>query len=380
MTVETTRDRAAADARNLRPVADCDIHPTPNTVRDLYPWLDRRWRAHVETFGALRRQGVQQGPAYPKAQPDAARRDAWPEGGRPGSRLDFMQRQHLDANNIALGVLTTIAPHPGAYQNAEMGAAFCRAVNEWQKAEWTGKDKRLKGSILVPYEHGDLAAAEIARWAGDPDFVQILLLSRTVEPLGQRRYWPLYRAAEEAGLPIGMHAFGNGAHAITSSGWPSFYIEEMTGHAQTCQSQIASLALEGVFERFPKLRIVVIEGGFAWLPPLAWRLDAQWKKLRAEIPHVTRPPSESIREQVWITTQPMEEPQARPHILDVFDWIGWDRLLFASDYPHWDFDDPARCLPVTISDDQAQRFFLDNALALYGVTPVRAAAAITVAA
>ncbi|WP_342360765.1 amidohydrolase family protein [Terrarubrum flagellatum] len=375
MNMNVAPGRVEAETRNVRLIADCDIHPTPNTTRDLYPWLDQRWRTHIETFGALRRQGVQQGPAYPKSQPDAARRDAWPEGGRPGSRLDFMQKQHLDANRVALGVLTTISPHPGAYQNPEMSAAFCRAVNEWQKAEWTAKDTRLKGSILVPYEHGDLAAAEIAHWAGDEDFVQILLLSRTVEPMGQRRYWPLYQAAQEAKLPIGVHAFGNGAHPITSSGWPSFYIEEMTGHAQTCQSQITSLVLEGVFERFPGLRIVVIEGGFAWLPPLAWRLDTHWTKLRAETPHLKRKPSEYIRDHVWITTQPMEEPQSRQHILDIFEWIGWDRLLFASDYPHWDFDDPARCLPIAISEDQAQRFFLDNALKLYGVDPAKAAAA-----
>lgn len=367
MTVNVAPDRIAADARNARMIADCDIHPTPNTTRDLYPWLDQRWRSHVETFGALRRQGVQTGPAYPKGQPEAARRDAWPEGGRPGSSLPFMQRQHLNANNVALGVLTTISPHPGAYQNPDMSAAFCRAVNEWQKAEWTSKDKRLKGSIVVPYEHGDLAAAEIEHWADDSDFVQVLLLSRTVEPMGQRRYWPLFAAAERAKLPVGVHAFGNGAHAITSGGWPSFYIEEMVGHAQTCQSQITSLVVEGAFERFPGLRIIIIEGGFAWLPPLAWRLDKHWSRLKAETPHLKRLPSDYIHDHVWITTQPMEEPQSRQHILDIFEWIGWDRLLFASDYPHWDFDDPARCLPISITDDQAQRFFLDNALSLYGV-------------
>jgi predicted TIM-barrel fold metal-dependent hydrolase len=165
---------------------------------------------------------------------------------------------------------------------------------------------------------------------------------------------------------VAMHAFGNGGHAITSGGWPSFYIEEMVGHAQNCQSQLTSLVLEGVFEKFPKLKIVVIEGGFAWLPPLAWRLDKHWEKLRAETPHVKRPPSDYLREHVFITTQPMEEPHNRRHILDVFEWIGWDRLLFASDYPHWDFDDPARCLPIGISEAQSRKFFLDNALSLYG--------------
>ena len=69
-----------------------------------------------------------------------------------------------------------------------------------------------------------------------------------VEPLGQRRYWPIYEAAEEAGLPVGVHAFGFGGNPITASGWPSYYIEEMVGHSQCQQTVLASLVLEGVFE------------------------------------------------------------------------------------------------------------------------------------
>jgi hypothetical protein len=370
MTVHVVPTAEVKPARNAFPVADCDIHPIPNSVRDLFPYLEPRWRDHLLAFGGRRRQGPAQGPLYPKGQPDAARRDAWtPEGGRPGSSLAFMQRQHLDANNVQLGMLTVINPHPGAYQNPDLSAALCRAVNDWQVAEWTAKDARLKASIMVPFEHGEAAVAEIDRLAGDRNFAQVFLLSRTAQPLGQRRYWPIYEAAVRAGLPVGVHAFGNSGYPITSGGWPSFYIEEMAGHAQSCQAQLTSLVLEGVFDRFPTLKIVFIETGFAWFPPLAWRLDAQYRKLRSELPHLKRLPSEYIREHIWVTTQPMEEPERRKDLLDVFEWIGWDRLLFSSDYPHWDFDDPARCLPVRISDEQRQKLFLDNALALYGGVP-----------
>jgi hypothetical protein len=61
----------------------------------------------------------------------------------------------------------------------------------------------------------------------------------------------------------------------------------------------------------------------------------------------------------------MEEPQPREHVLDAIDWIGWDRLLFATDYPHWDYDDPTQVLPFRISDSKRQQFFIDNARALY---------------
>ena len=214
-----------------------------------------------------------EGPPYPKAQPNASRRDAYPpEGGMQGSSLAFMQKQLLDPNNVVLGVLNPLKTGQGL-RNHDLAAAICSAINDWQIEKWTSKDSRLKGSIVVANEDGLTAAKEIRKRAGDKNYVQVLLLSRNVEPLGQRRYWPIYEAAEEAGLPVGVHAFGFGGNPITASGWPSYYIEEMVGHSQCQQTALASIVLEGVFERFPKLKMVMIEAGFGWAPSLAWRLD-----------------------------------------------------------------------------------------------------------
>jgi uncharacterized protein len=357
----------SAAAASRIAIADCDIHPAQRSPRDLDPWLPAVWREHLATFGASRRLAMQSGPAYPKSQPNASRRDAYPpEGGRQGSSLSFMQAQHLDPNNVVLGVLNPLGYGQGV-ANPGLGAAVCRAVNEWQVATWTSLEPRLRASVVVPYDDGEASAAEIRHWAGHPDFVQVLVLSRTAEPLGNRRYWPIYEAAAEAGLPVSVHAFGYGGPPITSTGWPSHYIEEMTGHAQSCQAGLTSMVIEGIFERFPELKVIMVEAGFAWAPSLAWRLDKAWKTLRAETPHLKRLPSEVLRSQVWWTTQPMEEPEPREHLLDTIGWIGWDRLLFATDYPHWDFDDPAHALPLRISDTQRRSFFLDNARAVYGI-------------
>jgi hypothetical protein len=252
-------------------------------------------------------------------------------------------------------------------RNHDLAAAICSAINDWQIEKWTSKDSRLKGSIVVANEDGITAAKEIRKRAGDPNYVQVLLLSRNVEPLGQRRYWPIYEAAEEAGLPVGVHAFGFGGNPITASGWPSYYIEEMVGHSQCQQTALASLVLEGVFERYPKLNMIMIEAGFGWAPSLAWRLDKSWQRLRSEVPHVKRPPSEYIREHIWWTTQPMEDPERRDHLFELIDWIGWEKLLFATDYPHWDFDDPSRVLPPGVSDTNRDAFYLGNAKKVYGI-------------
>jgi hypothetical protein len=122
-----------------------------------------------------------------------------------------------------------------------------------------------------------------------------------------------------------------------------------------------------VFERFPKLKVVMIEGGFAWAPALCWRMDKHWQRLRRETPHVKRPPSEYVREHVWFTTQPIEEPDDPQHLADIIGWLGWDRLMFSTDYPHWDFDHPQEVIKFKMTEAQKAMVFRDNAKALYGL-------------
>src|SRR5205085_3805263 len=98
------------------------------------------------------------------------------------------------------------------------------------------------------------------------------------------------------GFPVGIHVFGYAGWPLTNSGWPSFYIEEMTEHATGQQAVVASMIFEGVFEQFRDLKVVLIESGFGWLPALGWRLDKHWERMRDEVPHVKRPPSEYIRD------------------------------------------------------------------------------------
>jgi uncharacterized protein len=100
-------------------------------------------------------------------------------------------------------------------------------------------------------------------------------------------------------------------------------------------------------------------------PALGWRLDKHWKRVRDEVPHLTRAPSEVIREHFYVSTQPMEETDDPTHVLDAMGWIGFDRILFASDYPHWDFDDPVMAIPPNLGDAQRRMVLSDNARAVY---------------
>ena len=104
---------------------------------------------------------------------------------------------------------------------------------------------------------------------------------------------------------------------------------------------------------------------FAWAPALAWRMDKHFDKFRKEVPHLKQRPSEYLRQHVWWTTQPIEEPDQARHLTEIIDWIGWDRLLYSSDYPHWDYDNPSFSFKFPMTEAQRRMIFRDNAMALY---------------
>jgi predicted TIM-barrel fold metal-dependent hydrolase len=347
---------------------DCDIHHDLSSPDVILPYLSERWRKHHLSIGFREYHGFAVGQAglYPPVSPFASRHDAWsPSGVRPGTDLNFMQKQHLDALDIEYGILNTL--YPVATQlNDEYAKALASAINDWQIKEWLEKDSRLRASLIIPFENPEFAVEEIERVGKNPGFVQILFIGRTKEPMGRRKYWKIYEIAENYGLPIGMHIINVGSNPNTSSGWYSYYSEVLTSVSISAQTQAISLVCEGVFEKFPKLRVVFIETGFAWVPFLMWRLDKHFNRLRDEIPHLKRLPSEYIREHMRFTTQPIEEPTNPKHLIQIMEHIGSDKmLLFASDYPHWDYDDPNRAIPVKLSSELQRKIFFENAESIY---------------
>ena len=131
------RPEQASSVHAKTAIADCDIHPARATKTELYPYLARRWHDHLATYDKHAYQGMMDGPPYPKAQPNASRRDAYPpEGGPQGSSLSFMQTQHLDPNNVVLGVLNPLNTGQGI-RNHDLSVAICSAINDWQIDKWT---------------------------------------------------------------------------------------------------------------------------------------------------------------------------------------------------------------------------------------------------
>jgi predicted TIM-barrel fold metal-dependent hydrolase len=135
---------------------------------------------------------------------------------------------------------------------------------------------------------------------------------------------------------------------FSAVGTPTYFVEHHTGYSLPFQAQIVSLLYSGVFQRYPDLQFVFQEGGVSWLPSLLWRMDRSWRLLGEHEPTLTERPSLAIRKHVSFTTQPMDETEKPEQLLQLLDHLDMDdRLIFATDYPHWDFDDPARILPAS---------------------------------
>jgi predicted TIM-barrel fold metal-dependent hydrolase len=342
---------------------DCDVHPAVPEISALFPFLSQRWVDYCVESGV---EGFEPA-SYPPGMPLSARPEARCAGVPPGSDPAVVRAQVLDHGGAGRAILNCLYAVQ-ALHNPDWAAAMARAVNDWQAARWLSADPRFVASIVVSPHDARAAADEIARVAVDRRFVQVMLLASSQTPLGQRAHWPIFAAAEAAGLPVAIHPGVSGANPLSAVGWPSHYIEDYAGTALALQSQLISLVAEGVFRVHPGLRVVLLESGVTWLPSLMWRFDKNWKGLRREVPWVDRPPSRVIRDHVLLSVAPFDgPPDPPPGWLDRFlTQLGsTDMLLFASDYPHWHHGDVERSLLRHLSPAEREQVLHGNAARLY---------------
>ncbi len=347
---------------------DCDVHPQIGDPEELLEYVEPAQR---EWFRAQAALGL---PGYSWAHPSSwYREDIEHPGGRlPAADAATVARELLDPSGARIGILNAddaviVSLMPSPYR----AAALARAHNDWLRERWLDADPRLRGAIVCPAQDPVAAAAEIRRVADDERFVQVLLCGGSERPYGEPRYLPIFEAAAECGLPVAIHSGGEGMGLAAQPGGAgpvTFYIEWHTlGSACSIMAHLVSLLSHGTFERLPSLRVLLIEGGIAWLPGILWRLDTNWRGLRSEVPWLERKPSEVAREHVRFSTQPLEHTDGNDELLfEMLAAVGApDILCFASDYPHWDFDDPSFMLR-RLPEEWRDAVLDGNAAALYG--------------
>jgi predicted TIM-barrel fold metal-dependent hydrolase len=339
---------------------DCDTHPALPGLVDLLPHLSDHWREMVQQSGLHELETVN----YPPGAPISARADWRPAKGKAAATLDQLRAQALDPFKTSIAICNCLYGVQMLF-GEDMAAGLSRAINSWMAREWLDREPRLRASIVVPMQSPELAVDEIEHWAKDERFVQVLVLVMGEIPLGKRHYWPIYAAASRHGLPIGIHAGSSFRHPTTPVGWTSYYAEDYVNQAQGFQTQLTSLICEGVFSKFPELRVVLLESGFTWLPAHLWHLGKFWRGLRMEVPWVDRQPFDIVRDQVRLTIQPCDAPPEAVQMERLMEHMGSDELLlFSTDYPHWQFDGE-EALPDGLPERLIRKILVDNPRATY---------------
>jgi predicted TIM-barrel fold metal-dependent hydrolase len=375
MATAPTRVHASA-VRDLwdGPIIDVDVHIN-GSLGEVRPYLDNMWLEFMEERGL----GPWIGPGPPRSRsadlPGLSR--VYP----PGANSVVMPQWQPDDGRPAASDLTLLRDHVLDHLDVEFAIVHCymaidsmrypdfnialaRANNDWLIEEWLSQDPRLRASMILPSRMPQAAAEEVARVGSHPGFVQALMPVHSDRLYGKRDWYPLMEALVAHDLVFGLHFGGTSEGPSTVTGTPNHYITEYVSDMALFGAQLLSLVGEGTFQTFPDLRVSVLEGGFAWLPAMAWRFDKEWKGLRRDVPWVNAPPTELIREHVRFATAPIDcdRPQ---HMEAIQRWLlSEDLLMFATDYPHW-HDDDLGVLLGAMSPQGQRKLMADNARAWY---------------
>lgn len=258
-----------------------------------------------------------------------------PEGLTPELRVKAM-----DLDGIDVGVLfPTQGLYIAAIENPKLATAVHRAYNDWLADFVKAAPARFVGVAALPLQDVQEAVKEARRTVKEYDFKGMFVRPNPVygRNLDDPAYDPLYAELQELDVPLMLHE-GTSSGPLPAPGierWDSYFHSHTISHP--AEQMLAALAIlgGGVCERFPRLRVAFLEAGASWLPYWLWRLDEHVEKRRRELPWLKLLPSEYFHRQCVISCDPDE---ATVHY--AVDFLGEDKVLFASDFPHWDGEFP----------------------------------------
>jgi predicted TIM-barrel fold metal-dependent hydrolase len=380
----TARNLQTEDTATTSPaktlLIDCDVHPMYKShwKEALAPYFSRAWQVRLVGDVGYKGPDADSRPAigyrippdhfYPLGQNPLRNELFGPNLPPPASDPEITGRALLDHYGIASAILID-QNFIGTFPDAQFAGQIASASNQYYAEHWLAKDSRWRGSIEVAWQSPTLAIKEIEKWGPSKQWASVLVTPGNIL-MGYEHFFPIYEAAEHFGLPIQLHVSGAlGVYRSAPSfagGMPIHHLDYRVLMLHADQANLANMISNGVFERYPKLKLVITESGFAWLPQLMWQMDAHWKANRESTPWLRRRPSEYIIDHVRFTTQPFIEPERHQHIETMLEMIHAERtLMFSTDYPHWDADEPSRILSK-IPARFRERVTSANALETFG--------------
>jgi uncharacterized protein len=273
----------------------------------------------------------------------------------------------LDAGGMSMAVLfPTLGLFMPFLRDAEWAVVLCRAYNTMLYRDLTSQSPRLKGVALLPLQDPPAAARELERCVGELGLVGAMVSADSYYLLGHARFDPIYATAQRLGVPIGVHAAGTDMGAAGHEPFPKFIQAHTCSHAFAQMRQITSMIFDGIPERFPELTIAYLEAGSGWVPYFLQRMDEEWEKRgHAEAKLLRKSPTDYVRQgRIYFSCEADE-----PLLPQALAYVGDDRIMYASDFPHWDHSYPKSVKELAerpdLSDDQKRKIFAENARRFY---------------
>lgn len=253
-------------------------------------------------------------------------------------------------------------------EDSELSAVYCQVYNEWLSDWCNTHPNRLLGIAAISVRNVNEGVEELNRAA------KLGLKGAFVYPAapgnigyGNPYYDPLWTAAQELNMPISFHfAFNpnyHGVHMYPNNDAPEFYTELML-HGDYLIG-FTNMMCEGVFEKFPGLKINMVEDGSGWIIHWLDKMDIKYEMYGHDMP-LTMKPTDYFKRQVWLSVEPNET--SVPAMCEI---LGPDHLIWGSDWPHYEgHTDSLNKMKKNVSTltEQTQRKILGlNALTMYGL-------------
>lgn len=348
-------------------VVDVDVHIN-DLPKALIPYCEMPWRKTLEHITTLPHRYLDI-PAY---APSFNPWPAFPQGaGERRMQVDTADQLRNDLNQLGVNIALLFPDHllmHAALKRRDYALALARAYNRWLVDEWLDRDIGLKGAIIAAPHDPAAAADEIRAHASHPHVSAIFLPTSCVDPLyGNRIYDPIFAAAEETRLPLFFHAVTavHPSFPFNLQGFETAFSAHAIAHPMSLIANLISLLETGVVARFPELRFAFSEGGIGWVPWIMLRLDKEYSERRRDVPFLRDRPSTYISRMMYFASQPVEEPQNMKKLASLMELFDGDqRVMFASDWPHHDFDHPSKMLQVPMSAEARRRVMGGNAARL----------------
>ncbi|MBI2370079.1 MAG: amidohydrolase [Deltaproteobacteria bacterium] len=297
-------------------------------------------------------------------------RDNWDRnmGGRLGKEVfDLESRlKDMDLMGVDISVLyPTSGLLIGAIREPDFAVALARAYNSFL-ADFCNQSPRLKGVAVIPVQRVHEAVKELNRAVTELGLVGVLLPGHGHgKNLGSPEFDPIYAEAERLGVPLGVHP----ASSFNPVGveFDTFLCAHAIAFTSDALIQSCGIIMGGVPEKFPRLKIAFLESGCGWIPYWMERLDSHYEKRAEEAPLLKAKPSEYMRHgNIYYSCEPEEQTLSY-----VLEWVGEDKMLYASDYPHWDMEFPDSVEEIkkkaTLTDEAKRKILGENARRLYGL-------------